>query len=254
MKLYYPFVLLLLVACGNHTPTKQAAVPALVDSVSIDPTATIEPTEKAVRRYIPGDSAIGAPIEMLSDKLDNFLQGEYKFDSTFEQLLSLEEKKQETTPAPGKTVITTDLKNAHYHIIATSVTTTYFDYAEEISINGEKIKYYLSEDGDTVDADPASIQQVFAFKSSKHNYLLITVVSLSATGKFRQLVSGLLVNMDKKPYTGRYLTTYMEPGIFYFSREGTTGKMKYITVMPIDNDNVEIAHNIAVQVMELYEP
>lgn len=255
MKYVYLLIVLSLAACDFHSNDKQPATASLSDSVApADNAGSPLPADKSAA----ADSSRG--VAMASNALFGYLARQ-QWDTAFEKKVSLSSEQEESWGAGNALITTTTSKGDSFNI--TSISTTGgdpFDCKGKIKINGKEIQKYFTENGDTIkgeELDATTIDDAYTFKSAQYRYLLLIASANCATGKFREIGTGILVNLDRQPYTARIFFTWKDLGNFYFTPDGNTGKLKYITVDPLDTNGEIIDgddQQILVHVSTLNEP
>ncbi|TWF42668.1 hypothetical protein FHW36_102429 [Chitinophaga polysaccharea] len=255
MKYVYLLIVLSLTACDFHSNDKQRKTVSLSDSVAPADNAGSPPP---AGKNTAADSSAG--VSMASNALFGYLARQ-QWDTAFEKKLSLSSQQEESRGARNVLITTTSLKSDSFNIVSISGTGgDPFDCKGEIKINGKQITKYFTENGDSINGkelDATTISDAYTFKSSQYHYLLLITSADCATGKFREIGTGILVNLDRQPYTARIFFTWKDLDNFYFTPDGNTGKLKYITVDPLDA-NGEIVdgddQQILVHVSALNEP
>ncbi|NLR77591.1 hypothetical protein [Chitinophaga eiseniae] len=255
MKYAYLLIVLSLASCDFHS--KPTTTAALSDSiVPADNSGTA--SSPVVDKNITTDSSKG--ISMASNALFGYLARQ-QWDTAFEKYVPLGREQEESRGAGNALITTTTLKGDSFNIVSISSTGgDPFDCKGKIKINGKEIIKYFTENGDTVNGeelDATTIGDAYTFKSAQYHYLLLIASADCATGKFREIGTGILVNLDRQPYMARIFFTWKDLGNFYFTPDGNTGKLKYITVDPLDANGEIIDgddQQILVHVSVLNEP
>lgn len=234
MKYICLLMTLTLAACDFHSNDKHPKTASLSDSVMpADNAGAPQPADKNAI----ADSSAG--VSMSSNALFGYLARQ-QWDTAFEKKISLSSEQEESRGAANALITTTTLKSDSFNIICISSTGgDPFDCKGKIKINGKEITKYFTENGDTVNGeelDATTISDAYAFKSAKYHYLLLITSADCATGKFREIGTGILVNLDRQPYTAKMFFTWKDLANFYFTPDGNTGKLKYITVDPLDTN------------------
>ncbi|NLR57967.1 hypothetical protein HGH93_07635 [Chitinophaga polysaccharea] len=255
MKYVYLLIVLSLPACDFYSNDKHPKAASLSDSVApADNAASPQPAGKSVA----ADSSKG--LSMASNALFGYLAHQ-QWDTAFEKKVSLSSEQEESRGAGNALITTTTLKSDSFSIVSISSTGgDPFDCKGKIKINGKEITKYFTENGDSINGeelDATTVGDAYTFKSTRYHYLLLIASADCATGKFREIGTGILVNLDRQPYIARIFFTWKDLGNFYFMPDGNTGKLKYITVDPLDA-NGEIVdgddQQILVHVSALNEP
>lgn len=255
MKYAYLLIILFLTSCDFHTKPTSTAV--LSDSIAPADNKGAA-SSPAVDTNIITDSSKG--IAMPSNAFFAFLARQ-QWDTAFEKKVALSSEQEESRGTGNALITTTTLKGDSFSIVSISSTGgDPFDCKGKIKINGKEITKYFTENGDTIggkELDATTISDAYTFKSLQYHYLLLIASADCATGKFREIGTGILVNLDRQPYTARIFFTWKDLGNFYFTPDGNTGKLKYITVDPLDANGEIIDgddQQILVHVSALNEP
>ncbi|MGF6848639.1 hypothetical protein QFZ51_003874 [Chitinophaga sp. W3I9] len=243
MRQLFIFISLSLAGCSIHhkEPADKIIQPAPVKQVIKSP-------------QIVFSKVTGEPTEIPVKDLDNFLREKYHLQRSFEK--ELEVKMKETEEVMGEKLLKrVDLQNEQYNIHYEYFSGYTEPTAVKLIINDRKIDRWLWESSnENQAASDLTLNSVYTFHSNNADYLVITGNNLQAVGKFSQITFGLLINLSNSSLTAKVLTTYSNPGRFFFNPNGETGRLKYLTAYPLDNDDGELAAHLSVQVNEIVMP
>ncbi|MEV4885022.1 hypothetical protein MRBLMN1_003556 [Chitinophaga ginsengisegetis] len=239
MKHFVIFISLCLAGCIHHK--EPATPPAPVKQVIKSPKTAFSKVS-------------GKPVDISLNDLDNFLREKYHLQRSFEKKLATKMKEREDVTGE-KLLKHVDLQNEQYNIQYEY----YAGYPEPASvkliINGRKIDKWLWESsGENQAVSDLALDAVYTFRYKNADYLVITGNNLQGLGKFSQITFGLLINLSDSSLTAKVLTTYSNPGRFFFNPDPETGYLKYLTAYPVDNDGGELATHLSVQVKEMVTP
>lgn len=248
MRQFFIFISLCLAGCVHHKEPANKIIPPASGIAAA-------PVKQAIKSpQVIFSKVSGKPVEISIADLDNFLHEKYHLQPSFEK--KLKTKMKETEEVTEKKLLKrVDLQNEQYNIHY-----EYFSgYTEPASvkliINGRKIDRWLWNSSDENQAvSDLALDVVYAFHYNDADYLVVTGNNQQGLGKFSQITFGLLINLSDSSLTAKVLTTYSDPGRFFFNPNPETGHLKYLTAYPLDNDGGKLAAHLSVQVNEMVMP
>ncbi len=247
MKHFFFFLSLCLTACVYHkTPA--------IKAVSPDSGITTAPVKHSAQSPQIFSKALGKPVDIPLEDLDNFLQQKYHLQNSFEKKMASKMTEMEKVLG-GKLLKSVDLQNKLY-----TIHYEYFSGSEEpdavkLIVNGRRINRWLWETSDkNIAVSDLTLDAVYTFRYNHADYLVITGNNLQGIGKLSQITFGLLINFSDSSPVAKILTTYSNPGRFFFNPDAVTGNLKYLIAYPLYKDGEGLAGHLSLQVSELVAP